>query len=577
MRTSRSAFAALTPGIGALRGYRRGWLRGDLVAGITVAAYLVPQVMAYAEVAGLAPVVGLWTIIASLLVYTVFGSSRQLSVGPESSIALMTAVAIAPLAAGDPGRYAALATALALLVGALCVLGRLGRLGFLADLLSRPVLVGYMAGIAVLMIVGQLGKIGRVPVSGESILAQVRSFGGQIDRIHPPTLLLAGGVLLILLVAGRTWPRLPVPLIGVLLATAATAVFSLRDLGIKVIGEIPAGFPAPGFPDVSGADLAALLLPAIGVAIVGYSDNVLTARSYATRNGYRVDVNAELLALGTSNIAAGVVGGFPVSSSASRTSIGDALGSRTQLHSLVALGAVVITLLVGRPVLAMFPAAALGALVIYAALRLVELAEFRRIARFRRSELVLAVATTVAVLLLGVLYGVLAAIALSILDLLGRVARPHDGILGYAHGVAGMHDIDDYPDATRVPGLVVYRYDAPMFFANADDFRHRALAAVVDSPTPVEWFLLNAEANVNVDLTAVDALEELRAELARRGVVFAMARVKQDLREDLDRAGLIAKIGPDRVFPTLPTAVAAYRLAYAERHGAPPPGTKPDS
>ncbi|MBC6446227.1 sulfate permease [Actinokineospora xionganensis] len=563
------------PGITALRGYQRSWLRGDVVAGVTVAAYLIPQVMAYAEVAGLAPVVGLWAIMASLLVYTVFGTSRQLSVGPESSTALMTAVAIAPLAAGDPGHYAALASALALLVGVLCVLGRLGRLGFLADLLSRPVLVGYMAGIAVLMIVGQLGKLSRVPVSGESILAQVRSFAEQLDRVHPPTLLLAAGVLVFLLMVGRTLPRLPVPLIGVLLATAVTAVFSLRDLGVKVIGEIPAGFPSPGLPSVSGADLTALLLPAIGVAIVGYSDNVLTARSFATRNGYRVDANAELLALGTSNLASGMVSGFPVSSSASRSSIGDALGSRTQLHSLVALAAVALTLAVGRPVLALFPAAALGALVVYAAVRLVELTEFRRIARFRRSELVLAVATTAAVLLLGVLYGVLAAIALSILDLLRRVARPHDGILGYAPGIAGMHDIDDYPNATRVPGLVVYRYDAPMFFANADDFRNRALAAVDDSPTAVEWFLLNAEANVDVDLTAVDAIEDLRAELARRGIVFAMARVKQDLREDLDRAGLIVRIGSDRVFPTLPTAVAAYRVAYAARHGTPPPGTGP--
>ncbi|SDI07702.1 Sulfate permease family protein [Actinokineospora alba] len=252
MGTSRSSFNPLTPGISALRGYRRGWLRGDMVAGITVAAYLIPQVMAYAEVAGLAPVTGLWAIMASLLVYTVFGTSRQLSVGPESSTALMTAVAIAPLAAGDPGRYAVLATALALLVGTLCVLGWLGRLGFLADLLSRPVLVGYMAGIAVLMIVGQLGKLGRVSVSGESILAQLWSFADQLDRIHPPTLLLAAGVLVFLLVVGRTLPRLPVPLIGVLLATAVTAVFSLRDRGVKVIGEVPAGFPTPGFPTCPG-------------------------------------------------------------------------------------------------------------------------------------------------------------------------------------------------------------------------------------------------------------------------------------------------------------------------------------
>jgi SulP family sulfate permease len=266
-----------------------------------------------------------------------------------------------------------------------------------------------------------------------------------------------------------------------------------------------------------------------------------------------------MLALGTANLAAGVLHGLPVSSSASRTAIGDSLGSRSQVHSLVAVAVVVLVLLVGGPVLAAFPTAALGALVIYAAVRLVELGEFRRIAAFRGSELTLTLATTVGVLLLDVLYGVLVAIGLSILDLLRRLARPHDGILGEVPGVAGMHDVDDYPRATRIPGLVVYRYDAPLCFANADNFRHRALAAVEDSPTPVEWFLLNAEANVEVDITAVDALEDLRAELSKRGIVFAMARVKQDLHDVLARGGFVKRVGEDRIFPTLPTAVAAFR------------------
>jgi high affinity sulfate transporter 1 len=557
--TARRTLDRVLPGLGVLRRYHRAWLRPDVLAGVTVAAYLIPQVMAYAEVAGLAPVVGLWAITGSLLVYAVFGSSRQLSVGPESTTALMTAVAIAPLAGGDPARYATLAAGLALLVGVICMLGSAARLGVIADLLSRPVLVGYMAGIAVTMIVSQLGKIGRVPVHGDSVLADLGSFAGQLRLLHLPTVALAAVVLAFLLIASKLFPRLPVPLLGVLLGTAATTVFSLREHGIQVVGSIPAGFPVPAVPAVSGADLAALLLPAIGVTIVGYSDNVLTARAFASHNPHRVDANTELLALGTANLASGLLHGFPVSSSGSRTAIGDALGSRTQLHSLIALAAVVLTLLAGRPLLALFPAAALGALVVYAALRLVELAEFRRIASFRRSELVLALATTLAVLLLGVLYGVLAAVALSILDLLRRLARPHDGILGFVPGLAGMHDIDDFPAATTVPGLVVYRYDAPLCFANADNFRHRALGAVDSSPGPVSWFLLNAEANVEIDITAVDAIDELRTELARRGITFAMARVKQDLRDDLEAAGLIERIGPDLIFPTLPTAVTAYR------------------
>lgn len=557
----------LTPhGLRLLRHYRRAWLRPDALAGITVAAYLVPQVMAYSGLAGLDPVVGLWAIIGSLLVYTVFGSSPQLSVGPESTTALMTAVTLAPLAAGDPARYAALAAVLALLVGCICLLGAAARLGFLADLFSRPVLVGYMAGVAVIMMVGQLGTVTGVPVTGRSTVAEVRSFAGGLAELHLPTLLLSAGVLAFLLVAGRLVPRLPVPLIAVLLATAAVSVLGLRESGVRVIGAIPAGIPVPTLPVVSGADLAALVLPALGVVVVGYSDNVLTARSFANRNSYRVDANTELLALGAANVAAGLSHGFPVSSSASRTAIGDSLRSKSQVHSLFAAGAVVVVLLVGGPLLALFPMAALGALVVYAALRLIELSEFRRIGAFRLSELTLALATTAGVLLLGVLYGVLVAIGLSILDLLRRLARPHDGILGEVPGVAGMHDVDDYPGATRIPGLVVYRYDAPLCFANAENFRQRALAAVDESSTPAEWFLLNAEANVEVDVTAVDALEDLRRELTRRGIVFAMARVKQDLRDILDRAGFPQRVGEERIYPTLPTAVAGYRRWRSENH-----------
>jgi SulP family sulfate permease len=411
-----------------------------------------------------------------------------------------------------------------------------------------------------------------VPVDGESLVSDVGSFLSGLDRMHLPTLVMSAAVLAFLLFGAWLWPKAPVPLVGMLLAAGVVAAFSLQDRGIRVVGEIPAGLPTPGLPGLALEELTALLLPAVGVTIVAYSDNVITARAFAIRNGYHVDANQELLALGTANLSAGVLRGFPVSSSASRTVIADALGNKSQLYSLVALGAVLATLLVGRTVLAAFPSAALGAIVVYAALRLIEVSEFRRIGAFRRSELVLALATTAAVLLLGVLYGVLAAVGLSILNLLRRVARPHDGVLGYVPGLAGMHDIDDYPDATLVPGLVVYRYDAPLFFANAENFRQRALAAVDASPTPVEWFMLNAEANVEVDITAIDTVEELRAELDRRGIVFAMARVKQDMRADLAAAGLVERVGDDRIFPTLPTAVQAYVEWYTARHGEPPVG-----
>jgi MFS superfamily sulfate permease-like transporter len=329
---------------------------------------------------------------------------------------------------------------------------------------------------------------------------------------------------------------------------------------------VPGGLPLPAVPGLAGADLAALLLPALAVTMVGYTDNVLTGRAFATRNGYTVDPNQELLALGTANAASAALRGFPVSSSGSRTVIADSLGGRTQLYSLVALAAVALTLLAGRGVLATFPVAALGALVIWAATRLVDISEFRRLARFRLSEVLLAVATTAGVLVFDILYGILIAVGLSLLDLLHRVARPHDGILGYVPGLAGMHDVDDYPGGRQIPGLVIYRYDSALFFANAEDFKRRALAAVAAADPPAEWLLINAEANVQVDLTALDALDELRAELARRGIVTALARVKSEVAQDLHRAGVLDRIGTDRVYATLPTAVEAYRRWRTERN-----------
>ena len=302
---------------------------------------------------------------------------------------------------------------------------------------------------------------------------------------------------------------------------------------------------------------------------MGYTDNILTARAFAARRDYEIDANQELLALGAANLGAGLLRGFPVSSSGSRTALGDAAGSRTQLYSLVALASVVVVLLFAGPLLATFPAAALGAIVVYAALRLIDVAEFRRLATFRRSELLLALGALAGVLAFDILYGVLAAVALSVAEMLARVASPHDAILGLVPGLAGMHDVDDYPQARTVPGLVVYRYDSPLFFANAEDFRRRALAAVDQHQGPVAWFVLNTEANVEVDITGLDAVEALRRELDRRGIVFALARVKQDLMVFLKTSGLTASIGEERIFPTLPTAVAAYEQ-WRIQHPPPP-------
>lgn len=566
----------LLPGVAVLKGYRREWLRGDLLAGLTVTAYLIPQVMAYAQIAGLPPVVGLWGMCGPLLVYALVGSSRHLSVGPESTTAIMTAAGIGAVVASiGLDRRTDIAAALALVVGVVCLVGWLARLGFLANLLSRPVLQGYLVGVAVLMITGQLGKMTRLTIQGDDPISQVLSLARQVSSVHLPTLLVALGTLAFV-IAVQVWrPTWPGPLIAMLLAGGLAALPAMSNLGLLVIGQIPIGLPPPALPDLTGINLWALVPSAVGIAIVGYSDNVLTGRAFAARHREHVDAGQEMFALGLINVAAGLSHGFPSSSSGSRTVLGDSMGSRTQLYSLVTLVGVVLVLVVAGPVLASFPLGAMAAIIVYAALRLIDIAEIRRIAEFRVSELALVLVTAVGVVWLGVLAGIGLAVGLSLLDLIRRIADPHDGILGYVPGVAGMHDVADWPVTTRIEGLLVYRYDAPLFFANASNFVERCLAAADATPPPLRWVLLNAEANIEVDLTAVDALEDLRQALKDRGVVLALARVKQETRDQLREAGFVDAVGTDRIYETLPTAVAAYAAWFEAEVGRPPLGLPP--
>ena len=565
---SRERFSL--PGLKRLRSYRSAWLRGDIIAGITVAAYLVPQCLAYAELAGVQPIAGLWAILPPLLIYALLGSSPQLSVGPESTTAVMTAAAIMPLVAGDSSNYASLCSLLALLVGSVCCVAAFARLGFLADLLSKPILVGYMAGVAVIMIVGQLGKISGMSLKAESLFGQIGEFSGHLSEIHPPTLILAAAVLIFLLVVQRRFPNAPGPLLAVLLATSAVYLFDLNERGIAVIGEIPAGLPSLKVPrGFSSQQLVYLLSSAIGIALVGYSDNVLTARAFGAKNNYRIDGNQELLALGAVNIGNGIMQGFPVSSSGSRTAIGDSLGSRSQLFSLVAFLIVILVLLFLRPLLSLFPKAALGAIVIYAALRLIEISEFNRLRCFKTSEFRLALVTMFGVLATDILVGVGVAVGLSVVDLFARLMRPHDAVLGEVPNLAGLHDIEDWQGATTVPGLVLYRYDAPLCFANAENFRKRVIAAIEAEKVPVEWFVLNAEAILDIDITAVDMLKELHRELIGSGITFAMARVKQDLYQQLKKGDLSETISTERIYPTLEEAIEAFH------HRNPPQSSEP--
>ena len=550
------------PGLKRLLSYQRPWLRSDVLAGVTVAAYLIPQCMAYGELAGVDPVVGVWAILPPMIVYTLLGSSPQLSVGPESTTAVMTAAALAPTVVAPGSDYAGLASLLALAVGLVCLIGYLARLGFLAELLSKPILIGYLAGVALIMIAGQLGQISGISISANTVLGQVREFGGALEQIHLPTLILAALVLVFLVAIQRYFPTAPGPLLAVLLATVAVALFHLEEQGVAVVGTIPAGLPHLAWPNVSVSVLLPLVANAIGIAIVGYSDNVLTARAFASRNRYPIDANQELLALGASNLVNGLMQGFPISSSGSRTALGDSLGSKTQAFSLVALVVVVCVLLFLRELLAMFPKAALGAIVIFAALKLIEFREFLRLQRFRRSELVLALFTTVGVLSTNILLGVAVAVGLSFIDLLVRVARPQDVALEEVPGVSELHEEEECSEAKTIPGLVIYCQEAPLCFANVKNFKRRVLESIEAEATPVEWLVLNTVRLASLDITAVELLEELRSELAARGITLVMARVKQGLMAQLERAELLHKIGPEHIYPTVQAAIASFEARH---------------
>ncbi len=542
-----------------IRQFDRSCIRPDLFAGLGVAAYLIPQVMAYATLAGLDPVVGLWGCLAPLTIYVVAGTSRLLSVGPESTTSILTAAALAPLAIGDASTYAAMAAMCALVVGVLALAAGLLRVGFIAQLLSRPVLIGYLAGVAVIMVAGQLGKLLGVTVSGTEPIAQIISAAGQIETTNVATLAIGLLVIVTLFVGTRFAPRLPWTLLAVLGATVLTALLDLEAEGVKVVGTIPQGLPPLSLP----TDLSALpdiLWPAVGIAVVAFADNALDGRAFAD-DGEEIDADAELLVLGMSNIGAGLTSGFPVSSSSSRTALAKVSEARTPAYGWVTAAAVVVVLLVAGPILADFPLAALGGLVVFAAYRIVDVAEFRWLWHFRRSEFWLGIATAIAVLTLNLLAGIGFAIALSAVVVLARVARPHAAVLGRVPHMAGMHDIGEYPAATQVEGLLVFRYDSPLFFANAEDFRLRVLDAVreqQDEGLEIRTVLLNCEANVDADSTAVEALDSLVRELQNRGISVALARVHVELAELLERAGIMDLIGAANVYPTLPTAVAGH-------------------
>lgn len=592
------AFRQLTPGLTLLTTrYERSWLSRDVMAGIAVASYLVPQVMAYSAIVGVPAVTSLWTALATMLVYAIVGGSRVLSVGPESTIALLAGVAVAPLAHGDPQRVIVLTAALSIIVAGWCFLGRIFRLGVIADLLSQPLLVGYLGGAAVLMVVGQLGGLTRTKVSGDSIIEQMTAFLKVAPKAHLPTLAVGAGTLALIFLVHWIRPKWPSVLIGVIASMIAYVVGDLGRLGVKSVGEVPGGLPQLAVPAVTGDEFKILLVAGLGVAVMAYTDNMLVARAFPSPalpgerpSDREVDPQGELFALGAVHFAAGVIGGYPVSSSGSRTALAIASRARTQVYTLTAAVVVLLVLSVAGRITSVLPAAALGAVVVYAASRLIGLRDFVRLRRFRRRELLLALITLAGTIIYGILAGVGLAVALSLLEMGHRLARPHSAVLGRVPGLAGMHDVSDYPDAETLPGLIIYRYDAPLFFANIGDLQ-RHVQRIIDEEhaaypeEPLRWFLVNVEAITEIDITASDGLASLQADLNAQGIRLGLVRIKRELYEPLHRAGVTDLIGDDMLFPTLPVAEHAYvqwvaqhpleRTEPAEAMAAPAP--HPDS
>lgn len=547
--------AELLPGLGD---NLRPFERHNVIAGLTVAAYLVPQVMAYAILAGLSPVTGLWAALVALPLYALLGTSRWLSIGPESSVAVMTAAVIVPVVAAGATSPANAAAALAVAVGVVGVLASLLRLSFVADLLSRPILVGYMAGIAVLMIDSQIDRVlGTDPVSAPTVFEHVWNL--QPATFQWSAMLVAAVVLVCLWAFGRSRRRAFGPLASLLVGVLVAWLLGLAGVAVERLGDIPSGLPTFAIPSVPAELVPGIVIGAMGVLLVAYADATLTGRSFHQIEDPPLRPTVELRALGVVNILAGLFRGMPVSTSGSRSAVSRAAGATDQGYSIAAAAFLAVVLVVAGPALEVIPQAALGGLVIYAAILLIDFAGFRRLWLFRRSEFVLAVVTLAGVLVFGVLYGVLIAVGLSVLLLLVEVARPHSAALGYAPRLAGMHDVTDFPGSQEVPGLLIFRYDSPLFFANADNFLTHARAMVSERMPGLRWFALQCEAIIEVDSTGVDALQALLDELAMSGVRFVLVRAKTELIETLGRTRLLDEIGADYVFPTLPTLVQAYR------------------
>jgi high affinity sulfate transporter 1 len=552
----------VVPGWQAVSSYRREWLGKDVVAGIVLTTLLVPQGMAYAELAGLPPITGLYTSILCLLGYAVLGPSRILVLGPDSSLGPMIAATILPLIAakGDAERAVALASLLAIMVAAIMILGAVAKLGFIADLISKPTMIGYLNGLALTILVGQLPKLFGFKTDAQGLISEAAAFvRGLADGKAVAAAAVVGiAGIAVILVLQRWLPKVPAVLIMVLLAIAATSVFGLADHGVSLVGVLPKGFPPLTIPHVRASDLGPLFAGALGIALVSLADTISTASAFAARTGQEIRGNQEMLGIGAANLAAGLFQGFPVSTSGSRTAVAERAGAKTQLTGVVGAALIILMIVLVPGLFRNLPQPALAAVVITASLSLADLPGTARLWRQRKAEFLLSVAAFLGVALLGVLPGIAIAVGLSILNVFRRAWWPYDTELGRVEGLAGYHDVHTHPDAQQLPGLVIYRFDAPLFFANAKTFRDQIRRLAAADPPP-RWIVIAAEPVTDVDTTAADLLTDLDEELNARGISLVFAELKDPVREKVERYGLTRTIDPRHFFPTIGAVVAAFR------------------
>ena len=576
--------AVTIPGLTAISTYRREWLPKDVVAGLVLASLLVPSGMAYAELAGLPAITGLYTSILCLIGYALFGPSRLLVLGPDSALGPMIAATILPLMAadGDPSRAVALASVLALLVGAFMLLGASAKLGFVADLLSKPTQIGYMNGLALTILVGQLPKLFGFSVDADGLIDEAAGFiRGVAEGETVPASLAIGSVSLVLMfIMGRWLPKLPGVLIAVVLSMVVAAVFDLAARGVALVGILPSGLPPFTIPRVQFSDLPILVGGALGIAVVSLADTISTSSAFAARTGQEVHANREMVGLGAANLGAGLFQGFPVSTSGSRTAVAEQAGAKTQLTGVIGAGLIAAMLVFVPGLLQYLPQPTLAAVVIVASLSLADIRATARLYRQRRIEFWLSMAAFAGVALIGVLPGIAIAIALSILDVFRRTWGPYRTELGRVEGLAGYHDIHEYPEAEQLPGLVMYRFDGPLIFANARTFRAAIHALARTTPKP-EWILITAEPITDIDTTAGSMVEALEAELRAEGISLVFAELKDAVRNRIETYELSWTTDPTRFYPTVGAAVNAFQDRTGGAWGprsvpAEPSSTDPD-